>query len=75
MDRLKERYRKEIAPALMAEFKYKNVMQVPRLEKVVVNIGLGEALTNPRAMETAAQDVSTITGQKPIINKSKKSIA
>ena len=75
MDRLKERYRKEIAPALMAEFKYKNVMQVPHLEKVVVNIGLGEALTNPRAMETAAQDVSTITGQKPIINKSKKSIA
>ena len=75
MYRLKERYIKEIVPALMSEFKYKNVMQVPRLNKIVVNIGLGEALQNPRALETAAQDVSTITGQKPIINKSKKSIA
>ena len=75
MYRLKERYIKEIVPALMSEFKYKNVMQVPRLNKIVVNIGLGEALQNPRALETAAQDVSTITGQKPIVNRSKKSIA
>jgi len=59
----------------LSEFKYKNVMQVPRLNKIVVNIGLGEALQNPRALETAAQDVSTITGQKPIVNRSKKSIA
>jgi len=58
MNRLKERYQKEIVPALMTEFQYKNIMQVPRLEKIVVNIGMGEALLNPRAMETASQDVS-----------------
>jgi len=75
MSRLKEQYAKEIVPALMSEFNYSNVMQVPRLEKIVVNIGLGEALQNPRALETAAQDIATVTGQKPIINKSKKSIA
>ncbi len=60
---------------MLQEFGYKNVVQVPKLKKVVVNIGLGEALTNPRAMESAAKDLSTISGQKPIITRAKKSIA
>ena len=60
---------------MLQEFGYKNVVQVPKLKKVVLNIGLGEALTNPRAMESAAKDLSTISGQKPIITRAKKSIA
>lgn len=73
--RLKERYRNEVVPALMKEFGYKNVMQAPRLEKVTVNVGLGEAVQNAKALEAAANDVATITGQHPVITRAKKSIA
>lgn len=75
MPRLKERYQKEIVPALMNEFGYKNVMQVPRLKKVVVNVGAGEALQNARALDAISQDLMVITGQKPVILRAKKSIA
>jgi large subunit ribosomal protein L5 len=75
MPRLKERYQKEIVPALMNEFGYKNVMQVPCLQKVVVNVGAGEALQNARALDAISQDLMTITGQKPVIIRAKKSIA
>jgi large subunit ribosomal protein L5 len=73
--RLRDIYRNEIAPAMMSEFGFSNVMRVPRLQKIVLNIGLGEALTNSRAMESATRDLATISGQKPIITKARKSIA
>jgi large subunit ribosomal protein L5 len=73
--RLKEMYRQEVVPALMKEFGYKNVMQVPRVEKVMLNMGLGEALQNPRALDSASDDVATITGQKAVITRAKRSIA
>jgi len=72
---LKERYQKEMTPALMDSLHLDNVMEVPRVEKVVVNIGVGEALENARALDAAVADLTTITGQKPIVTKSKKSIA
>ena len=72
---LKERYSEQIVPQLMQEFGYSNIMQVPRVQKVVVNIGAGEALQNPKAMDAAVRDLTTITGQKPIITRAKKSIA
>jgi large subunit ribosomal protein L5 len=72
---LKERYMNEAVPALKKEFGYKNVMQVPRLEKIVVNIGLGEALANSKAVDAAVGDLSLITGQRPVVTKAKKSIA
>lgn len=72
---LKERYSEQIVPQLMQEFGYSNIMQVPRVQKVVVNIGAGEALQNPKAMDAATRDLATITGQKPIITRAKKSIA
>jgi large subunit ribosomal protein L5 len=75
MNRLKERYQKEIAPALIKAFQYGNVMQVPRPVKVVVNIGLGEAMDNAKALEAAVSDLTQITGQKPIMTKARKSIA
>ena len=75
VSRLKERYQKEIMPTLVAEYGYKNVMQVPRLEKIVVNIGLGEAIQNPRALEAAESDLAAITGQHPVITRAKRSIA
>jgi large subunit ribosomal protein L5 len=75
MPRLKDRYRKEIVPALMEEFGYRNVMEAPRLQKIVVNIGLGEALQDVKALDAATRDIATITGQKPIITRAKKSIA
>lgn len=75
MNRLQERYNKEVAPALFKAFGYKNVMQVPRIQKIVVNIGLGEAMDNPKALEAAMGDLTTITGQKPIMAKARKSIA
>jgi large subunit ribosomal protein L5 len=75
MNRMQELYNKEVAPALRKTFEFKNVMQVPRVEKVVVNIGVGEALDNPKALEAAASDLTIITGQKPIMNKARKSIA
>ncbi len=73
--RLLEMYRNEIVPAMMREFDLSNPMQVPRIQKISVNIGLGEALTNGRAMEAATRDLATITGQKPIITRARKSIA
>jgi len=75
MNALKEKYRKEITPALMKEFGLTNVMQVPGLEKIIVNIGMGEALDNPKALEAASGDLVKITGQRPVIIKAKKSIA
>ncbi|MBI4295324.1 MAG: 50S ribosomal protein L5 [Chloroflexi bacterium] len=75
MSRMKEKYQREIAPALMSEFKYRSVMQVPRLEKVVLNMGLGEAIENPQAMQAAERDLSAISGQHPVTTRSKKSIA
>jgi large subunit ribosomal protein L5 len=75
MNRLKERYQKEIAPALFSALNLTNVMQIPGPKKVVVNIGLGEALDNPKALEAAVADLTAITGQKPIITKARKSIA
>ncbi len=72
---LKERYQEEIVPALMQSLGLSNVMQVPRIEKVVVNIGLGEALDNPKAIEAAVRDLTIITGQKPVVTKARKSIA
>jgi large subunit ribosomal protein L5 len=73
--RLHERYKSEIVPALTKQFEYGNPMQVPRLSKIVVNIGLGEALTNAKAIDAATGDLSAITGQKPIVTKAKRSIA
>ena len=75
MSRLKERYKREIVPAMMKELGYGNAMQVPRLAKVVLNISLGEALQNPKALEAATSDLSLITGQRPVITRAKKSIA
>ena len=73
--RLRDMYRNEIIPGMMREFGFTNPMEVPRVQKIVLNIGLGEALTNGRAMEAATQDLSTITGQKPVVNRARKSIA
>lgn len=73
--RLLEIYRKEIAPAMIKEFQYKNVMEVPHVKKVVVNIGVGEALSNAKALDGAVRDMQLIAGQKPIVQKAKKSIA
>jgi large subunit ribosomal protein L5 len=73
--RLKEKYQEEIVPALMQEFKYGSIMQVPRLQKVVLNVGLGEAIQNAKALDAAVGDLSAITGQKPVITRAKKSIA
>ena len=75
MSRLKEKYHKEIVPQLMAEFGYKNVMQVSKIERVVLNIGLGEAVTNPKALEAAEKDLATISGQHPVVTRARKSIA
>ena len=73
--RLKERYLKEIQPLLMKEFSYKNPMQVPRLSKVVLNVGMGEAITNVKLLDAAASELALLTGQRPILTKAKKSIA
>ena len=75
MARLKEQYDSTIKNQLMEKFNYSNVMMIPRLEKVVVNMGLGEAIANPKALDAAVGDMTTITGQKPIVTKAKKSIA
>jgi large subunit ribosomal protein L5 len=74
-NRLKETYQKEIVGALMKKFGYKNIMQVPKMEKVVINMGIGEAKENVKILDAAASDLQTITGQKPVITKAKKSIA
>jgi large subunit ribosomal protein L5 len=73
--RLRERYRQEIVPTLVREFSYTSPMAAPRLEKIVINVGLGEAIQNAKALDAASSDVATITGQKPVITKAKKSIA
>lgn len=73
--RLKDKYQEEVLPALREQFRYENIMQVPRLTKIVVNIGMGEALTDANALDKAAEDVATVTGQKPVINRAKRSIA
>ncbi|MDP9371427.1 MAG: 50S ribosomal protein L5 [Chloroflexota bacterium] len=73
--RLRERYEQEIVPTLMREFGYQNVMQVPKIEKVVLNIGLGEAIQNAKALDAAVGDLQAIAGQKPIITRAKRSIA
>lgn len=72
---LKERYKQEIVPALMREFSYRNIMQVPALSKVVLNIGMGEATSNPKALDAAVKDLTAIAGQKPVVKRSRKSIA
>ena len=75
MSRLKEKYQKEVVPALTKEFGYKNVMAVPKVQKVVVNMGLGEATSNAKLVDVGADELARITGQKPVTRKSKKSIA
>ncbi len=75
MNRMQERYQQEVVPALQNAFGYRNVMEVPRIQKVVVNIGLGEAMGNSKALEAAITDMTTITGQKPIQTKARKSIS
>jgi large subunit ribosomal protein L5 len=75
MNIMREKYQKEVSPALMKSLGLNNVMQIPRVMKVVVNIGLGEAMDNPKALDAAVTDLTTITGQKPVITKARKSIA
>jgi large subunit ribosomal protein L5 len=75
MPRLKDLYRGQVVPALQKELGYKNVMQVPRLEKIVVNVGMGEALQNAKSLDAAVHDIATITGQKPIVTRARKSIS
>jgi large subunit ribosomal protein L5 len=75
MNRMQEKYNNEVVPALRKAFDLKNIMEVPRIAKVVINIGLGEAMDNPKAMEAAVADLTTITGQKPVMTKARKSIA
>ncbi len=75
MNRMQERYQQEVVPALQNAFNYRNVMEIPKIQKVVVNIGLGEAMGNSKALDAAITDMTTITGQKPIQTKARKSIA
>ncbi len=75
MNAFREFYEKEVVPAMQAKFSYKNIMEVPKLEKIVINMGLGEAKENTKALDSAASDMAIISGQKPIITKAKKSIA
>lgn len=75
MARLKDYYKSEVVPAMMKQFGYSNTMQVPRLEKIIVNMGLGEAIQNVKILESAAAEIGALTGQKPVITKARKSIA
>jgi large subunit ribosomal protein L5 len=75
MPRMKDLYREHVVPALQKELGYKNIMEVPRLEKIVVNVGMGEALQNAKSLDAAVQDVMTITGQKPVVTRARKSIS
>lgn len=75
MSRLKEKYLEEVVPQLMKEFGYKNIMEVPRLEKVVLNVGVGEGAHNPKALEAAQRDLMAISGQKPVVTRARRSIA
>ena len=74
-NRLKDKYVSEVIPALQQKFNYKNVMQIPKVEKIVINMGLGDCKENPKGLEAAVADLTTIAGQKPIVTKAKKSIA
>lgn len=73
--RLKERYQKEITPSLMKKFEYRTPMEVPKIEKVVINMGVGEAVQNPKILDSAVEDLTVISGQKPVVTRAKKSIA
>ncbi|AMO87296.1 large subunit ribosomal protein L5 [Solibacillus kalamii] len=75
MSRLKEKYSNEVSPALMSKFEYKSVMQVPKVEKIVINMGVGDAVQNSKALDVAVEELTIITGQKPVVTKAKKSIA
>ena len=75
MSRLKEKYIKEITPSLMSKFNYKSVMEVPKIEKIVVNMGVGDAVQNSKALDAAVEELTLITGQKPVVTRAKKSIA
>lgn len=75
MEKLREQYEKEVIPALMKKFNYKSIMEVPKLEKIVINIGLGDIKDNPKSLDNAMNDLSLITGQKPVVTKAKKAIA
>ncbi|MDV5106973.1 50S ribosomal protein L5 [Clostridium perfringens] len=75
MNRLQERYEKEVVPTMMEKFGYKNIMQVPKIEKVVINMGVGEAKDNPKVLESAVSDLQIIAGQKPVLTRAKKSVA
>lgn len=75
MNRLKEKYLKEVTPALVSKFNYTSVMQVPKIEKIVINMGVGDAVQNVKALDTAVEELGFITGQKPLVTKAKKSIA
>jgi large subunit ribosomal protein L5 len=75
VNRLKEKFVKEVTPALMSKFNYKSVMEVPKLDKIVVNMGVGDAVANAKALDNAVEELSTITGQKPVVTRAKKSIA
>jgi large subunit ribosomal protein L5 len=75
MNRLKEKFAKEITPALASKFNYKSVMQVPKLEKIVINMGVGDAVANAKALDNAVEELALITGQKPVVTRAKKSIA
>ena len=75
MEKLKEQYRSEVVPAMMKKFNYSSIMEVPELNKIVINIGLGDIKDNPKSLDNAINDLSIITGQKPIVTKAKKSIA
>ncbi len=75
MQRLQSLYREQVLPTLMKEFGYRNVMEAPRITKIVINIGMGEALDNPKALDFAVQDLATVTGQRPVITRARKSVA
>ena len=75
MNRLQEKYQKEVVPAMIEKFGYKNIMQVPKIEKVVINMGVGEAKDNPKVLESAVSDLQIIAGQKPVLTRAKKSVA
>ena len=75
MSRLKDKYLNEVSSALMSKFEYKSVMQIPKVEKIVINMGVGDAVQNSKALDVAVEELTTITGQKPVVTKAKKSIA
>jgi large subunit ribosomal protein L5 len=75
VNRLKDKFVKEVTPALMSKFNYKSVMQVPQLDKIVINMGVGDAVANAKALDNAVEELATITGQKPVVTRAKKSIA